>query len=40
MEQSLEQRYADLLRGGADNSPLATDGYKFSMAQAGAPLRR
>lgn len=38
-EQTLEQQYADILRGGSDNSPLLTDGYKFSMAQAGFPLR-
>ena len=38
-EASFEERYAELLRGGADKSPLATDGYKFSMAQAGNPLR-
>ena len=36
---SVEQRYTDILRGGTDNSPLTTDGYKFSMAQAGFPLR-
>lgn len=38
-EPTIERRYADLLRGGEDNSPLATAGYKFSMAQAGFPLR-
>ena len=36
---SVEQHYADLLRGGTDNSPLTTDGYKFAMAQSGYPLR-
>ena len=36
--QTPEQRYVELLTGGS-NSPLLTDGYKFSMAQAGAPLR-
>jgi len=36
---SIEQLYAEALRGGEDNSPLATDGYKFAMAQAGFPLR-
>ena len=36
--QTPEQRYVTLLTGGS-NSPLLTDGYKFSMAQAGAPLR-
>ena len=35
----LETCYAELLRGGTDKSPLATDGYKFPMAQAGFPLR-
>lgn len=35
-----ELQYARLLRGGGDPSPLTTDGYKFSMAQAGFPLRR
>jgi len=39
MDLTLEQRYANLLRGSEDNSPLVTDGYKFSMAQAGFPLR-
>jgi nicotinate phosphoribosyltransferase len=39
MDRTIEQRYADLLRGGEDNSPLATDGYKFPMGQAGFPLR-
>ena len=39
MTQTPEALYAELLRGGSDNSPLATDGYKFSMAQAGFPLR-
>lgn len=34
-----EARYVQLLRGGNDNSPLLTDGYKFAMAQAGFPLR-
>ncbi len=38
-EPTIESRYADLLRGGEDKSPLATAGYKFSMAQAGFPLR-
>jgi nicotinic acid phosphoribosyltransferase len=35
----LETRYARLLTGDVDNTPLLTDGYKFSMAQAGFPLR-
>jgi len=39
IQTSFEERYAELLRGGFDRSPLATDGYKFSMAQAGNPLR-
>jgi len=39
MRLSIEQRYAQLLHGSDDRSPLATDGYKFSMAQAGFPLR-
>jgi len=39
MDRSIEECYADRLRGGSDNSPLATAGYKFSMAQAGYPLR-
>ena len=38
MTKTPEQRYVELLTGGS-NSPLLTDGYKFSMAQAGAPLR-
>ncbi len=38
-DRTLEQQYADLLRGGEDNSPLTTSAYKFSMAQAGFPLR-
>lgn len=36
---SLETRYATLLRGGTDKSPLTSDGYKWPMGQAGAPLR-
>lgn len=35
---TIEARYVALLTGGS-NSPLLTDGYKFSMGQAGAPLR-
>lgn len=37
--KTIEQRYADLLRGSEDNSPLVTDGYKMPMAQGGFPLR-
>ncbi len=36
---SLETRYATLLRGGTDKSPLTSDGYKWPMGQAGFPLR-
>ena len=35
----LEAQYAQLLRGTTRSSVLMTDGYKFSMAQAGFPLR-
>jgi len=38
MELSSEQRLAQLIMGSTSN-PLMTDGYKFSMAQAGFPLR-
>lgn len=38
---NLEEKYAKLLTGSEDApSPLLTDGYKFSMGQAGAPLRQ
>lgn len=37
---SREQQLAELLVGGFPVSPLLTDGYKFSMAQAGNPLVR
>jgi len=36
---SIEQRYANILRGSTDNSPLTTPAYKLSMAQAGYPMR-
>ena len=39
MAERYEERLAELMMGGSSN-PLMTDGYKFSMAQAGFPMRR
>ena len=39
-QKSLEQRVAELMLAGNAPSVLMTDAYKFSMGQAGFPLRK